>query len=274
MLFVVFFVAIVLIAVAIAVNQSANHSTENERQTNQLATIPDYTPSVTYKAGLMGPGVSIDAKRSKFAITHPSMPPRVFAFNQLTAIDLVKDGMSLQTTNRGSQAVGAAVGGLLLGPVGLLLGGLTGTKRNTEKLKRLSLKIYTNDLAKPMNEIIFFDQPTGIKPDSALIKPVLDNMEQWYGRFQTILATAGAAQTDETVLNDSAWVQLTLLNDGGQKIATIKLLREITGLGLTEAKLLSESLPAIIAGPISHSEADTLESQFNKFGADVLIESC
>jgi ribosomal protein L7/L12 len=268
------FILIVVGAVIAAFLQNSNNNTENERQSNQLLSIPDFSPSVSFKAGTIGPGVAIDAKRSKFAITQPSMLPRVYDFSQLTAVDIVKDGISLQKTNRGSQAVGAAVGGLLLGPVGLLLGGLTGTKRSTEKLKRLSLKIYTNDLGRPMHEIIFFDHPSGIKPDSVLVKPMIDNMEQWYGRFQTILAASNSDAAVAQTMDASDWFQLTLLDDGGNKIAAIKILRELTGLGLTESKLLSESLPAMIAGPISQAEASDLENKFKLIGASVLIEPC
>jgi hypothetical protein len=69
----------------------------------------------------------------------------------------------MQKTNRGGQAVGAAVGAALLGPAGLLLGGLTGSKQNIEQVDKLSLKIYTNDLINPVHEIVFHNL-SGSKP--------------------------------------------------------------------------------------------------------------
>lgn len=82
--------------------------------------------------------------------------------------------------------LGAAAGGILLGPAGLLLGGLSGSKRQEELLKKVSLKVFTNDLISPVEEIVFFDGgPNGMPADRA--KMFLDNLDQWHGRFQTIL---------------------------------------------------------------------------------------
>lgn len=76
---------------------------------------------------------------------------------------------------------------VLLGPVGLLLGGLTGSKRNEERVKRLSLKLFTSDLHTPVTEVIFFDHPQGVKPDSLLVKTAAQQLDEWHGRFRTIL---------------------------------------------------------------------------------------
>ena len=73
------------------------------------------------------------------------------------AVEVCKNGTSLIKTNRGSQVAGAAIGAILLGPMGLLVGAVTGSKRKSEKINRLSLKIYVSDVLNPVREIVFYE---------------------------------------------------------------------------------------------------------------------
>lgn len=57
-----------------------------------------------------------------------------------------------------------------------------------------------------------------------------------------------------------------------KKIATIKALREITGLGLVEAKTMSEQLGAIIVSSISEEAANGIVAALRNAGADAVVE--
>lgn len=57
-----------------------------------------------------------------------------------------------------------------------------------------------------------------------------------------------------------------------KKIATIKALREITGLGLAEAKAMSEQLGAIIVSSISEEAANGIVAALRNAGADAVVE--
>lgn len=57
-----------------------------------------------------------------------------------------------------------------------------------------------------------------------------------------------------------------------KKIATIKVLREITGLGLVEAKTMSEQLGAIIVSSISEEAANGIVAALRNAGADAVVE--
>jgi ribosomal protein L7/L12 len=54
-----------------------------------------------------------------------------------------------------------------------------------------------------------------------------------------------------------------------QKISVIKVIREVTGLGLKEAKDLSENLPGKLKQSISRSEAEALQRQFDPMSARI-----
>ena len=71
------------------------------------------------------------------------------------------------------------------------------------------------------------------------------------------------AQTEFTVL---------LSDVGDKKINVIKAVREVTSLGLKEAKDLVEAAPSTIKESVSKEEAETIKKKFEEAGAKVTIK--
>ena len=65
---------------------------------------------------------------------------------------------------------------------------------------------------------------------------------------------------------------VTLTEVGGNKINVIKVVREITALGLKEAKDLVEGAPKTVKEAIPKAEADTIKKKFEDVGAKVEIK--
>lgn len=76
-------------------------------------------------------------------------------------------------------------------------------------------------------------------------------------------ASAAAEQTEFTV---------TLVSPGGAKINVIKAVREITGLGLSEAKGLVDGAPKPIKENVSKEEAETAANRLKEAGAEVEVK--
>ena len=76
-------------------------------------------------------------------------------------------------------------------------------------------------------------------------------------------AAAAEEQTEFTVV---------LKEIGGEKIKVIKAVREITGLGLKEAKALVDGAPSNVKEGIEQAEADALKSQLEEVGAEVELK--
>ena len=72
-----------------------------------------------------------------------------------------------------------------------------------------------------------------------------------------------AAQTEFDVILKSA---------GGSKLAIVKLVKEMTGVGLKEAKELVDKAPAPIKEKVSKEEAEALKSQLEEAGAEVELK--
>jgi large subunit ribosomal protein L7/L12 len=80
-------------------------------------------------------------------------------------------------------------------------------------------------------------------------------------------APAAAAPAEEkTEFN------VDLKEAGGNKIAVIKVVREITGLGLKEAKDLVEGAPKTLKEGVSKAEADDMKKKLEEAGAKVELK--
>ena len=83
-------------------------------------------------------------------------------------------------------------------------------------------------------------------------------------------ASGGAAQPD---LSDEKTEFNVVLKDFGEnKINVIKAVRQVTSLGLKEAKELVESAPATVSESISKEDADAMLATLSEAGAAVAVE--
>ncbi len=80
-------------------------------------------------------------------------------------------------------------------------------------------------------------------------------------------APAGAAAEEEKTSFD-----VVLTSVGDKKIQVIKVVRELTSLGLKEAKELVDSAPKAVKTDISREEADTVKAKLEEQGATVEIK--
>jgi len=82
-------------------------------------------------------------------------------------------------------------------------------------------------------------------------------------------AAAGGAAAEEKTEFD---VELTALNDASAKVKVIKVVRELTGLGLKEAKDLVEAAPKVVKEGVSKEEAEEVKAKLEEAGAKVTIK--
>lgn len=155
--------------------------------TAALEGLQDFSPVDTF-VSMFGPlSISVDSNRAKVVLVPKAGAPVILSSKDILGVEVIRDGTSVQKTNRGSQVAGAAVGGVLLGPVGILLGGLTGSKRTEEKVKNLSLRIFTSNVANPVFNIVFYESP-GADPNDTLVKDAASQLGAWDGRLRAIMA--------------------------------------------------------------------------------------
>ncbi|HZW77502.1 MAG TPA: 50S ribosomal protein L7/L12 [Flavobacteriaceae bacterium] len=85
------------------------------------------------------------------------------------------------------------------------------------------------------------------------------------------VAAGGAADAGEAVEEQTEF-NVILKAAGASKLAVVKLVKELTGVGLKEAKELVDNAPSPIKEGVSKDEANSLKSQLEEAGAEVELK--
>jgi len=86
------------------------------------------------------------------------------------------------------------------------------------------------------------------------------------------MAAAGGAAVAAAPVEEQTEFEVVLTSTGDKKINVIKVVREVTSLGLKEAKDLVEGAPQKIKEGISKAEAESIKKKFEEQGAQVQIK--
>ena len=88
------------------------------------------------------------------------------------------------------------------------------------------------------------------------------------------VAVAGPVAATAEVAEEAVQTEfdVVLINGGLSKLAVVKLVKELTGLGLKEAKELVDAAPKAVKEKVSKDEAESLKAQLMEAGADVEIK--
>ncbi|MEI6766459.1 MAG: 50S ribosomal protein L7/L12 [Bacteroidota bacterium] len=121
-------------------------------------------------------------------------------------------------------------------------------KTLAEQLVNLTVK-EVNELAKVLKD------EYGIEPAAA-----------------AVAIAAPAAGADGPVVEEQSKFDVILKNAGQAKLAVVKLVKELTSLGLKEAKELVDAAPKAIKEGVAKDEANALKSQLEEAGAEVEIK--
>ena len=114
-----------------------------------------------------------------------------------------------------------------------------------------------NLTVKEVNELSdFLKEEYGIEPAAAAVA----------------VAAPGAAADGDTESAEQTSFDVVLKAAGQSKLAVVKLVKELTSLGLKEAKELVDSAPKAIKEGVTKDEAEALEKQLVEAGAEVEVK--
>jgi len=102
------------------------------------------------------------------------------------------------------------------------------------------------------------------------IKEVVDLMKEEFGVDPSAVAVAAPVAADAANEGPST-VDVVLASAGANKIAVIKIIKEITGLGLGESKAIADN-GGVVKEKVSADEANELKAKFEEAGATVELK--
>lgn len=120
-------------------------------------------------------------------------------------------------------------------------------------------------------DVISYLENANLLEISELVKDIEEKFGVQAAAPVAVAAAPGAAAPAGEAAADKTEFDITLSEAGGEKIKVIKIVREITALGLKEAKELVESAPKPLKQGVKKEEADEIKKKLEEVGAKVEV---
>ena len=177
--------------VAIGLIQGQRNHRKATNIEKRIRTLDDFESTDIYVSTYNFAGVALDTKRRELLLADEAALRR-FTISSIVSCEILEDDVSLAYVNRGSQLAGIAVGGILLGGVGAIIGGQSASKRKINNVSKVILRFMTDDFDSPKHDVVLLDwsfSKKGIKRDGMLYREALETAELWHGRVTAMMKT-------------------------------------------------------------------------------------
>lgn len=101
---------------------------------------------------------------------------------------------------------------------------------------------------------------------------LIEAMEEKFGVTAAAPVAVAAGGTESAAVEEKTEFDVVLSSFGDNKVAVIKVIRAVTGLGLKEAKGLVESAPSVVKEGISNEDAEAMKKQLEEAGAKIELK--
>jgi large subunit ribosomal protein L7/L12 len=104
------------------------------------------------------------------------------------------------------------------------------------------------------------------------VNDLVQALQTEFGVSAVVAAAPGGGGAAAPVEDEKTEFDVVLLSPGDKKIQVIKVIRDVTGLGLKEAKEIADTAPKAVKTGISKDEAEKLKAQFEAEGASIELK--
>ncbi len=210
----------VFLMIMFSAMQSANKSSKQVLLNSYFDNLSDFAISNKITGQNGDTALAIDNKKYKVCLLvgkHPNVKSKIFNYNDILECEILEDGESITKTARGSQLGGMLIGGLALGGIGAIIGGLSGSKTNIDKVKSIDLKIVVNDVNEPMFILNFLnvkntlDPNDGYKNNHPTYTNAIKSARYWHSLLKVLIKKAD--EEDEKKENIQSTQNLSIADE-------------------------------------------------------------
>tara|TARA_A100001011_G_scaffold344494_1_gene379507 strand:+ start:101 stop:487 length:387 start_codon:yes stop_codon:yes gene_type:complete len=121
------------------------------------------------------------------------------------------------------------------------------------------------------DDVLSYLETANMLEISELIKDIEDKFDVSAAAPVAVAGGAAPGAPTEGVAEEKSDFKVELTAAGDKKIAVIKVIREVTSLGLKEAKELADGAPSVIKDSAPKEEAEELKAKLEEAGATVTL---
>ena len=121
------------------------------------------------------------------------------------------------------------------------------------------------------DDVLSYLETANMLEISELIKDIEDKFNVSAAAPVAVAGGAAPGAPAEAAAEEKSDFKVGLTAAGDKKIAVIKVIREVTSLGLKEAKELADGAPSVVKESVPKEEADQLKAKLEEAGATVTL---
>lgn len=104
------------------------------------------------------------------------------------------------------------------------------------------------------------------------VKELADFVKELEDKFGPVTVAAGTAPESEEKKEEKSEYNIELTGSGPSAISVIKVVKEVAGLGLMEAKKMVDTVPVVIKEKVKKEEAEEIKKKLEEAGATVELK--
>jgi hypothetical protein len=262
-----FFIVILILGILKAIDEHR----DKRNLSNRIKSIKNFKTSDKFVSKNGKSGIAIDKFKKEVCLFYPSGMSKIVPYNDIISCEIYEDGFEMTKTSRTSQIAGVAVGGLLLGGAGAIVGGLSGKRRSLNKINSINLRIIINSVNMPSISINFLN--VECKKNSVICKEAQDEVQCWYSMLKVIIKQADIDNSNTKTINQQNHPENTLIADELRKLVELKNDGILTNeeFESQKKKLLSGSIP-VAENKLLHR--DEIEKKPTVVGLNNKVKLC
>lgn len=183
-------IIISIIAISLLVYFMKSRNKGKKKIMQYFSKMSGFNPSRKYFNKQYGnSGIAYDKKRNSIALVQREDEDIIgdkYNYKDLLSAEVCVDGNTITKTSRSSQIGRAILGGITFGPIGAVIGGLSGKKKTEDTVSRVDLQVVVNDENHPRYIVNFMVGKTPKK----YAKYYINKAKDWKSLIETLIKKA------------------------------------------------------------------------------------